>query len=179
MEIAITDGIVTSVTTDPQPQPPEPERWTGLYCGGCGRQGRISPESIYDRSAPPASPLPVLRSTEADIWPDGRAHAVPGLPPGDPQALRQAQAAALRLGASAMTVLAPHRLAQSIRISASYELEHADLDAAASRGARWHHRPFDEAEVLAHPDGERIRATAVAFAEVVIERLVGGLEDDD
>jgi hypothetical protein len=45
-----------------------------------------------------------------------------------------------------------------------------DFDIVAAERTGWWHRPFSEAELAAHPDGERIRATVRAAIDDVIDQ---------
>ena len=53
------------------------------------------------------------------------------------------------------------------------EAQHAEIDLDAAHRSDWWHRPFTEAELDAHPDGLRIRATVeIAIADAVARACV-------
>jgi hypothetical protein len=77
------------------------------------------------------------------------------------------------LGKPDVTRASPSILVRALR----YELAEIDLDQAAAGTDAWFYRPFDEIEVGAHPDGERIGATARAAALRTLALALARLED--
>jgi hypothetical protein len=61
----------------------------------------------------------------------------------------------------------------------------AEVDLLEVQRQEWFHRPFAPEEIDAHPDGERILATAKAFAQELVKEALAdaridlGADEDD